>query len=41
MRVFSLRPSLTAPTRKFKGLRVGGKPLHPPLTDVPVGAECS
>ena len=39
MRVFSFRPSLTIRGRKFKGLRGwAGKPLHPPLTDVPVGA---
>ena len=35
----SFRPSLTLRGRKFKGLRGwAGKPLHPPLTDVPVGA---
>ena len=39
MRTFSFRPSLTMRGRKFKGLRGwAGKPLHPPLTDVPVGA---
>ncbi len=39
MRVFSFRPSLTIRGRNFKGLRGwAGKPLHPPLTDVPVGA---
>ena len=39
MRHFSFRPSLTLRGRKFKGLRgFAGKPLHPPLTDVPVGA---
>ncbi|MCA1847144.1 MAG: DUF2231 domain-containing protein [Actinobacteria bacterium] len=39
MRRFSFRPSLTLRGRKFKGLRGwAGKPLHPPLTDVPVGA---
>lgn len=39
MRKFSFRPSLTFKGRKFKGLRGwAGKPLHPPLTDVPVGA---
>jgi len=32
-------PSLTLGGRKFKGLRGwAGKPLHPPLTDVPIGA---
>ena len=39
MRRLSFRPSLTLRGRKFKGLRGwAGKPLHPPLTDVPVGA---
>ena len=39
MRKFSFRPSLTLRGRAFKGLRGwSGKPLHPPLTDVPVGA---
>jgi uncharacterized membrane protein len=39
MRKFSFRPALTMRGRKFKGLRGWtGKPLHPPLTDVPVGA---
>ena len=39
MRHFSFRPSLTLRGRKFKGLRgFAGKPLHPPLTDIPVGA---
>jgi uncharacterized membrane protein len=39
MRRFSFRPALTLRGRKFKGLRGwAGKPLHPPLTDVPVGA---
>ena len=39
MRMLSFRPSLTFRGRKFKGLRGwAGKPLHPPLTDVPVGA---
>ncbi|HEX2193277.1 MAG TPA: DUF2231 domain-containing protein [Acidimicrobiales bacterium] len=39
MRKFSFRPALTFRGRKFKGLRGwAGKPLHPPLTDVPVGA---
>ena len=39
MRVFSFRPALTMRGRTFKGLRGwAGKPLHPPLTDVPVGA---
>jgi uncharacterized membrane protein len=39
MRNFSFRPALTLRGRTFKGLRGwAGKPLHPPLTDVPVGA---
>lgn len=38
-RLFSFRPALTLRGRKFKGLRGwAGKPSHPPLTDVPVGA---
>lgn len=36
---FSVRPSLTIKGRKFQGLRgFTGKPFHPPLTDVPIGA---
>ncbi len=39
MRRFSFRPPLEFRGRKFKGLRgFAGKPLHPPLTDVTVGA---
>ena len=39
MRHFSFRPSLTVRGRRFKGLRGwAGKPLHPPLTDIPIGA---
>ena len=39
MRTYSFRPSLTLKGRKYKGLRgFAGKPFHPPLTDVPVGA---
>lgn len=39
MRRFSFRPSLTLRGRAFKGLRGwAGKPLHPPLTDIPIGA---
>ena len=39
MRRLSFRPALTFRGRKFKGLRgFAGKPLHPPLTDIPVGA---
>jgi uncharacterized membrane protein len=39
MRHFSFRPSLTMKGRKYKGLRgLAGKPLHPPLTDVPITA---
>jgi len=39
MRRVSFRPAVTLRGRKFKGLRGwSGKPLHPPLTDIPVGA---
>src|SRR5918998_5480552 len=39
MRLFSFRPAFAVRGRKFKGLRgLAGKPLHPPLTDIPVGA---
>ena len=39
MRHFSFRPALTFRGREFKGLRgFSGKPLHPPLTDIPIGA---
>jgi uncharacterized membrane protein len=39
MRKFSFRPALTVRGRAFKGPRGwAGKPLHPPLTDIPVGA---
>ena len=39
MRKFSVRPSLTMKGRTFKGLRGwSGKPLHPPLTDIPIAA---
>jgi uncharacterized membrane protein len=39
MRHFTIRPPLTLRGRKFKGLRGwAGKPMHPPLTDVPVTA---
>jgi uncharacterized membrane protein len=39
MRKFSFRPSLTLRGRAFKGPRGwAGKPLHPPLTDIPIGA---
>lgn len=38
-RLFSIRPGITMKGRKFKGLRgFAGKPLHPPLTDIPVAA---
>ena len=40
MRHLAFRPSLSFRGRAFKGLRGwAGKPLHPPLTDVPVGAD--
>jgi uncharacterized membrane protein len=39
MRRFSFRPTFTMRGRANKGLRGwAGKPLHPPLTDVPVAA---
>lgn len=39
MKKFSFRPALELRGRKFKGLRgFAGKPFHPPLTDIPVGA---
>jgi uncharacterized membrane protein len=39
MRKFAFRPALTRRGRTFKGPRGwAGKPLHPPLTDIPVGA---
>lgn len=39
MRWFSVRPTLSLKGRKFKGLRgFSGKPFHPPLTDIPIGA---
>lgn len=39
MRKFSFRPSLTLRGREFKGVRGwSGKPMHPPLTDIPIGA---
>jgi uncharacterized membrane protein len=35
----SFRPTLTLRGRTFKGLRGwSGKPTHPPLTDIPIGA---
>jgi hypothetical protein len=38
MRHFSFRPALTLRGREFKGPRGwAGKPLHPPLTDIPIG----
>lgn len=39
MRHFSFRPSVTIRGRTKKGLRgLSGKPLHPPLTDIPIAA---
>src|SRR4029077_13966714 len=39
MRHFSVRPAITYRGRKFKGVRgFAGKPFHPPLTDIPIGA---
>jgi uncharacterized membrane protein len=38
-KLFSIKPGITLKGRKFKGLRgFAGKPFHPPLTDVPLGA---
>jgi uncharacterized membrane protein len=38
-RFFSFKPALNFKGRKFKGVRgFAGKPFHPPLTDVVVGA---
>lgn len=37
-RKLSVRPTLTLTGREFHGLRGwAGKPLHPPLTDIPIG----
>jgi uncharacterized membrane protein len=37
VRKFSVRPTLSLKGRTFKGLRGwSGKPLHPPLTDLPI-----
>jgi uncharacterized membrane protein len=39
VRKFSIRPTFTLRGRTFKGLRGwSGKPAHPPLTDIPIGA---
>lgn len=39
MRKFSIRPTLSLKGRTFKGLRGwSGKPLHPPLTDIPIAS---
>jgi len=39
MRKLSVRPAITLKGRKFKGMRgYAGKPFHPPLTDIPIGA---
>jgi uncharacterized membrane protein len=39
MRLFSFRPAFAMRGREFHGLRgMAGKPLHPPLTDIPVAA---
>jgi len=39
MKKFSIRPTLTMKGRTFKGPRGwSGKPLHPPLTDIPITA---
>lgn len=39
MKRFSFKPAINLKGRKFHGVRgFSGKPFHPPLTDVPVGA---
>jgi uncharacterized membrane protein len=39
MRKYSVRPAITIRGRTFKGPRgFAGKPFHPPLTDIPIGA---
>jgi uncharacterized membrane protein len=39
MKKLSIRPTLTLKGRTFKGFRGwSGKPLHPPLTDIPITA---
>ena len=39
MRRLSVRPAITVRGRNFKGMRGwAGKPFHPPLTDIPIGA---
>ena len=39
MKKFSFRPTLSLKGRTFKGVRGwSGKPLHPPLTDIPIAA---
>jgi uncharacterized membrane protein len=39
MRTFTFKPSFTLKGRQFNGLRgFAGKPFHPPLTDIPIGA---
>jgi uncharacterized membrane protein len=39
MSKFSVKPTLTMKGRKFNGPRGwNGKPMHPPLTDIPIGA---
>ena len=38
-KLFSIKPPLTLKGRHFKGIRGwSGKPLHPPLTDIPIAA---
>ncbi len=39
MPLFSFRPAFAIRGREFHGLRgLAGKPMHPPLTDIPIGA---
>jgi len=38
-RLFSIKPAISFRGRSFKGIRgFAGKPFHPPLTDIPIGA---
>lgn len=38
-KLFSIKPGITLRGRQFKGLRGwAGKPLHPPLTDLPIAS---
>jgi uncharacterized membrane protein len=38
-KIFSIKPAISIKGRRFKGIRGwAGKPFHPPLTDIPIGA---